>query len=200
MKMPIFRRRPFRRRRRPFPAGRRYPRDLSPAAREALHQLKQAHELMEHNQPAEAAVIFDRLAEAGANRGIPRAPQLYLQAGRAWIEAGEIERGVQRLDTGLDLMLRMKQLRRLPVISQRILTELKEHGLTEQAAAYEKKIDSILAAYGLSLASASSRTEKPRLPAKCTYCGGNVLPDEVEWFENHQASCNYCGSLLEAKS
>ena len=198
--MPIFRRRPFRRRRRPFPAGRRYPRDLPPAAREALRQLKQAHELMEQSQPAEAAVIFDELAEDGAKRGIPRAPQLYLQAGRAWIEAGEIERGVQRLDTGLDLMGRMKQLRRLPVICQRILSELKEYGLTDQAAVLEEKMNSMLAAYGLSLATASSRTEKPRLPAKCTYCGGNVLPDEVEWFENHQASCTYCGSLLEAKS
>ena len=195
--MPIFRRRPFRRRRRPFAAGRRHPRDLPPATREALRQLKQAHELMDQNQPAKAAVIFDELAEEGAKRGIPRAPQLYLQAGRAWIEAGEIERGVQRLDTGLDLMGRMKQLRRLPVVSQRILTELRERDLTDQAAAFETKMNTILAAYGLSLAAVSTRIEKPRLPAKCTYCGGNVLPDEVEWFDNHQASCTYCGSLIE---
>lgn len=198
--MPIFRRRPFPRRRRPFAAGRRYPRDLPPATREALRQLKQAHELMEHKQPAKAAVIFDELAEEGVKRGIPRAPQLYLQAGRAWIEAGEIERGVQRLDTGLDLMGRMKQLRRLPVISQRILTELKEHGLTDQAITFEAKMNTMLATYGLSLAAASTRSEKPRLPAKCAYCGGNVLPDEVEWFDNHQASCTYCGSLIETKS
>jgi hypothetical protein len=155
---------------------------------------------MEQNQPEEAAVIFDRLAEAGAKRGIPRAPQLYLQAGRAWIEAGEIERGVERLDTGVDLMIRMKQFRRLPVISHRILTELKDHGLTDQAVAFEVKMNNVLAAFGLSLASETIRAEKPRLPAKCTYCGGNVLPDEVEWFDNQQASCTYCGSLLEAKT
>jgi hypothetical protein len=155
---------------------------------------------MEQNQPAEAAVIFDKLAEEGAKRGIPRTPQLYLQAGRAWIEAGEIDRGMQRLDTGLDFMGRMKQLQRLPVISRRILSELKELGLTEQAMAFEEKMNNILAAHGLSLAAASSRPAKPRLPAKCTYCGGNVIPDEVEWFDNHQASCNYCGSLLESKS
>jgi hypothetical protein len=152
---------------------------------------------MDQNQPVKAAVIFDGLAEEGAKRGIPRAPQLFLQAGRAWIEAGEIERGVQRLDTGLDLMGRMKQLRRLPVVSQRILTELKELGLTDQAVAFEAKINSMLAAYGLSLAAASTRIEKPRLPAKCAYCGGNVIPDEVEWFDNRQASCTYCGSLIE---
>ena len=195
--MPNFRRP---RRRRPFTAGRRYPRGIPPATRKALRKLKQAHELMENNQPAEAAVIFDDLADKGAKRGIPRAPQLYLQAGRAWIEAGEIERGVQRLDTGLDLMIRMKQLRRLPVISQRVLHDLKEYGLTDQAVAMEEKINTLLAEYGLSLATASPHTEKARLPAKCTYCGGNVLPDEVEWFDNRQASCTYCGSLLEAQT
>ncbi|HEY45266.1 MAG TPA: hypothetical protein G4O14_00630 [Anaerolineae bacterium] len=195
--MPIFRRL---RRRRPFPTDRRYPRDLPPAAREALRQLKQAHELMEQNQPSKAAAIFDKLAEQGSKREAPRAPQLYLQAGRAWIKAGDIERGVQRLNTGLDLMVRMKQLRRLPVVSQRILTELKEHGLTDQAVTFEAKIKNLLATYGLSLASASTPTEKPQLPAKCSYCGGNVLPDEVEWFDNQQASCTYCGSILEAKT
>ncbi|UCF62038.1 MAG: hypothetical protein JSV37_04940 [Anaerolineaceae bacterium] len=193
--MPNFRRRPFRRRRRPFLADRRRP---PPAARAALRQLKQAHELMDQNQPAEAAIIFDTLAEKGAKRLIPRAPQLYLQAGRAWIVAGEIERGMERLDTGLDLMVQMKQLRRLPVVSQRILTELKDHGLTDQAMVFEVKINDLFATYGLSLAAASTGAQKPRLPAKCTYCGGNVLPDEVEWFDNQQASCTYCGSLLEA--
>jgi hypothetical protein len=153
---------------------------------------------MDQNQPAEAAVIFDTLAEKGAKRRLPRSPQLYLQAGRAWITAGEIERGMERVNTGVDLMVRMKQLRRLPVICQRILMELKEHGLTDQAVAFEGKMNDLLATYGLSLAVASTSAQKPRLPAKCNYCGGNVLPDEVEWFDNQQASCTYCGSLLEA--
>ncbi len=198
--MPNFRRRPFRRRRPPFSADRRFPRDIPPAAREALRQLKKAHELMDQNQPAEAAGIFDTLAKQAAKRGIPRAPQLFLQAGRAWIEAGEIESGVERLNTGLDLMVRMKQFRRLPVISQRILTELKERHLNDQAATFEAKMNDLLATYGLSLAVVSSGAHKPRLPAKCTYCGGNVVPDEVEWFDNQQASCAYCGSLLEVKT
>jgi hypothetical protein len=105
---------------------------------------------------------------------------------------------MERVNTGVDLMVRMKQLRRLPVICQRILMELKEHGLTDQAVAFEGKMNDLLATYGLSLAVASTSAQKPRLPAKCNYCGGNVLPDEVEWFDNQQASCTYCGSLLEA--
>jgi hypothetical protein len=195
--MPSFRRRPFPRRRRPFPPGRRIPRDLPPAARESLRRLKKAHELMAQGQHAGAAVIFDDLAEAGAKRGIHRAPQLYLQAGRAWIEAGEIERGFQRINTGFDLMNEMRQLQRLPIVAQRIITELTSRGLTDHAATLEDKVESMLAAHGLSLAAVSSRVTKRQLPAKCPYCGGNIRPDEVEWFDNQQASCAYCGSLLE---
>ena len=66
--MPIFRRRPFPRRRRPRPPGWRHPRDLTPAARKALRSLKQAHELMSQGQ-----------------------------AGRAWIEAGEVEKSITRV-------------------------------------------------------------------------------------------------------
>ena len=198
--MPSFRRRPFLRRGRLLSPRRRIARDLPPVARETLRRLKRAHDLLAQDQPAEAAVIFDELAEAGAKRGIPRAPQLYLQAGRAWIEAGEVERGVQRLDTGLDLMDQMQQIRRLPFVSQRILNELTDRGLADHAAVLEDKIQSLLAAHGLSLAAASSTTAKPQLPTKCSYCGGSILPDEVEWFDNQQASCTYCGSLLEAKS
>jgi hypothetical protein len=198
--MPPFRRRPFLRRRRPFSPRPGIPRDLPPAAREALRHLKRAHDLLAQGQPADAAVIFDELAETGAKRGLPRAPQLYLQAGQAWIEAGEVERGVQRLNKGLDLMDQMQQLRRLPVVSHRILNELRDRGLTDHAAALEAKIRPMLAAHGLSSIPASSSAAKPQLPAKCSYCGGTILPDEVEWFDNQQASCTYCGSLLEAKS
>lgn len=197
--MPIYRRRPFLRRRRLTPLGRRPPRHLPPAARKALRHLKKAHKLMEEGQPAEAAAIFDELAHEASKRGIPRAPQLYLQAGRAWIEAGKVEDGMQRLQDGLKLMSKMEQLNRLQRIGQRILAELRSRGLTEQAAALEPEIQSILAVHGLSLTAVPGSVAAPRLPAKCRYCGGNVLPDEVEWVDTHRASCVYCGSLLEAE-
>jgi hypothetical protein len=97
-------------------------------------------------------------------------------------------------------MARFKQMRRLPVVGQRILTELNQHGLSDEAAALEQKINTLLATLGLSLASAISHTEKARLPAKCSYCGGTIRPDEVDWFDNIQAACTYCGSLLQASS
>ena len=155
---------------------------------------------MAQGKAAEAAAIFDELAEDASKHGLPRAPQLYLQAGRAWIEAGEVEKSTQRLQTGLKLMGRMGQFRRLPVVSHRVLTELRNLGLTEQAKAIEDEIQGILAEHGLSLTTAPSPRRQPRLPAKCDYCGGNVIPNEVDWIDEHYASCVYCGSILEATS
>jgi len=151
-------------------------------------------------QAAQAAAIFDKLAEDASKHGIPRAPQLYLQAGRAWIEAGEVEKSIQRVQTGLKLMGRMGQFQRLPVVSHRVLTEMRNLGLTEQAKAIEDEIQGILASHGLSLTTASSPKSQPRLPAKCNYCGGNVIPNEVDRINEHQASCVYCGSILDATS
>lgn len=195
--MPLFRRRRPPRRRPPF--WRQPPRPLSPAARKALQRLRQAHELMTNGKHAEAAVIFDELAAGASKRDLPRAPQLLLQAGRAWIEAGETERGIANLKDGLNLMEKMKQFRRLPIVSQRVIDELRDRGFTNQANEIEAEIKVTLATHGLSFAAVPGAMGKPRLPAKCPYCGGNVLPDELEWIEERYPSCTYCGSLLEAK-
>jgi len=155
---------------------------------------------MGQGQAAQAAAIFDKLAEDASKHGLPRAPQLYLQAGRAWIEAGEVEKSIQPLQTGLKLMGIMGQFRRLPVVSHRVLTEMRNLGLTEQAKEIEDEIQGILATHGLSLTSAFSPRSQPRLPTKCNCCGGNLIPDEVDWIDEHHASCVYCGSILDATS
>lgn len=195
--MPIFRRRRSPRRRPPF--WRQPPRPLSPAAREALQRLRQAHELMMKGKPAEAAVIFDELAVSASKRILPRAPQLLLQAGRAWIEAGETERGITKLKDGLKLMEKMKQFRRLPIVSQRVIAELRDRGFTNQANEIEAEIKATLATHDLLFAAVPGAMGKPHLPDKCPYCGGNVLPNEVEWIEERYPTCIYCGSPLEAE-
>jgi hypothetical protein len=195
--MPIFRRRRPPRRRPPL--WRQPPRPLSPAARKALQRLRQAHELMTKGKHAEAAVIFDELAAGALKRNLPRAPQLFLQAGRAWIEAGETKRGIAKLKDGLKLMENMKQFRRLPIVSQRVIAELRDRGFTKQANEIEAEIKNTLATHGLSFAPVPGAMGKPRLPAKCPYCGGNVLPNELEWIEERYPTCTYCGSPLEAE-
>ena len=116
------------------------------------------------------------------------------------MEAGEVEKSIQRLQTGLKLMGRMGQFRRLPIVCHRVLTEMRSLGYTEQAKAIEDEIQGILAKHGLSLTTAFSPRSQPRLPAKCTYCGGNVIPNEVDWIDELHAGCVYCGSILDTTS
>jgi hypothetical protein len=35
-----------------------------------------------------------------------------------------------------------------------------------------------------------------KLPSKCPSCGAPIHPETVDWVENGQAACAYCGILL----
>jgi hypothetical protein len=185
----MFRRRPFRR-------GIRRP--VTPRRDAALRRLQKAHQLLAEGSYKEASLIFKDLAEAAERRGIPRAPQLFLQAGNAALKGGEPKHAVALVTHGLHLMARMGQYRRLPVATRRVLDELQEHGLQDEREALEKEMQQILAKQELSLTSIP-QTQKPRLPTKCPQCGGIIRPQEVEWIDDRSASCDYCGSILEAK-
>jgi hypothetical protein len=152
---------------------------------------------MEAGQPAKAGSIFDALASAAYQRNIPRASQLTLQSGRAWIVAGETERGLDRIREGLKQMVHFQQFRRLPAISQRILEGLRERGLADQASKLEAEINALLSAKGLALPTQMDPPTQPRLPVKCPSCGGTIHPTEVEWVAEDRAVCTYCGSILE---
>lgn len=183
----MFRRRPLRR---------RFTGRVPPRRRAALKRLQRAHHLMSEGSFREAGKIFEELAQGAAKRNLPRAPQLFLQAGQAFIKAGEHQDGVELLRRGLHLMARMGQFRRLPAVSQRVFGELEALGMSEEREALEKEIQEMLSQRGISL-SAITQEEKPRLPGKCPQCGGTVHPQEVEWIDERTASCDYCGSILE---
>lgn len=192
--MPRFRR-PILPPRRRFPPPHRRP-IRGRGAKIALDKLREAHTLLAQGKAEEAAAIFSQLAKAAAKRGIPRAAQLYLQAGRAIIAAEDVESGLNHIRQGLTMMAETNQMARLPNVSRRILNELRDHGLVEEAKVLETEIQTLLSKHGLSLATSADLTVKRNLPAKCPYCGGNVHPDEVEWVRQQQAMCAYCGSRL----
>ncbi len=192
--MPRFRR-PILPPRRRFPPPHRRP-IRRRAAKIVVEKLQAAHTLLAQGESKEAAAIFSELADAAAKRGIPRAAQLNLQAGRALIEAEEAISGLDRIRQGLTLMAETNQLARLPNVGRRILTELRDKGLDAEAAAIESEIQTLLSKHGLTLAATEGSVDKRSLPSKCPYCGGNVHPDEVEWIEQQQAMCAYCGSRL----
>lgn len=188
-------RRPFRPRwRRSIPFHLRPLRPLPAAHRRALEQLRRAHELMAQGEFEDAAIAFSDLADLAEERRNPRAAQLHLQAGRAWIEAGETKPGVERLGRGLTILLKTGRVVLFHRAGQRALEELRARGLTAEAEALEREFRASLA----SPASAFMPTgEQKKLPSKCPYCGGNVLADEVEWVNDHTPTCAYCGSPLE---
>jgi len=183
----MFRRRPFRR-------GIRRP--VAPRRQAALRRLQKAHQLMAEESFNEAGKIFEELASAAAKRGIPRAPQLFLQAGDAALKAGDHAHGVALFTRGLHLMEKMGQFQRLPTASQRVLDELQAIGLQDEHEAMENEINLALTQRGLSLSSATP-PQKRRLPGKCPQCGGIVHPQEIDWIDDTTAYCDYCGSILE---
>jgi hypothetical protein len=180
----MFRRRPIRRR------------FQGPKRQAGLERLQRANRLMAEEAYIEAGNLFEELASGAARRRIPRAPQLFLQAGNAFIKAGKHEHGFDLLRRGLHLMERMGQYRRLPIVSQRVLNELESLGLVEERETLEKEIQQLLSQKGLSF-STEIKEQKPRLPGKCPQCGGTVHPNEIEWIDDRTATCVYCGSILE---
>jgi hypothetical protein len=152
---------------------------------------------MRVGQNAEAAALFEKLAEKAERLSHHRAPQLYLQAGRAWIAANQTGRGLNLLIRALQSMADMGQFQRLPMVSRRVLENLQSKGLDEIASSFEAKAKEILATHNLTMASKIESHADHRLPGKCNSCGGNVHPEEVEWSGKDFVACAYCGSKLE---
>lgn len=196
VEMPNYRR-PFRPRR-PARGLRRLDR-LPPGVRKPLIRLRRAHNLMEQGKFKQAGAIFDDLATGAENRGLPRASQLKLQAGRCWLLAGKTEQGLNRLKDGLGLMVAYGQTDRLDTVSQRILGDLKGNGFEEEAKQLEVSIRDLLSKAQQSGVSTRTQKSLPILPSICPKCGASIHPEEVEWINNWQAICDYCGSILQAK-
>ena len=155
---------------------------------------------MAEGKPGEAAPILESLADKAEARGIARAPQLNLQAARAWLEAEEIEHAIARSRKGLRLMHALGQWHRLQAAGPRVLADMRQHNLNDEAAALEQELNELLAQGGLSLGAAPAAARTRHLPAKCPSCGGTVLPNEVQWLEDGRAICDYCGSILESQA
>jgi hypothetical protein len=152
--------------------------------------LQEANFAFDKGEYGHAAELFERIAQKALARGAPRAPIFYLQAGRARILAGQTLLGMPSLRRGLELLAQGGQFARLDRLGRRIITELHERGLHQEASELETWLGSVLS-------SAPSPTEPSgggKLPTHCLACGAPVLPDEVEWLDDATAACAYCGS------
>jgi tetratricopeptide (TPR) repeat protein len=185
---------PFRRR---FPP-RRFPRRpfRRPGARQAIQALRRAHQLLENGEFREAAEIFERLADSATQRGFQQAPNLNFQAARAWLQAGQIDKALPRTRSGLELLLDSGRYQRFAAAEKRILEMLESQGYKAEADQLRAELERMKA--GKPIPEIAFPTSKVKLPSKCPYCGGSILPDEVEWFDEVTPGCSYCGSPLQS--
>jgi hypothetical protein len=168
-------------------------------AQEVPPVLQEANFAFDKGEYGRAAELFERIAETAAARGGPRAPIFYLQAGRARVFAGQTALGMPSLKRGLELLSQERLFLRLHRARRRLINELRERGLAEEAAEIE--------AWMKSPEASASETEwpetqvkRPVLPTHCPSCGAAVRPDEVEWLDEVTAECDYCGSPVRAES
>jgi hypothetical protein len=155
--------------------------------------LQEANFAFDKGEYGRAGELFEKIADTAAARGGPRAPLFYLQAGRARIFASQTALGMPSLRRGLELLAQREQFPRLQQAGSRVIAELKERGLQQEASEIETWLRSILP----SAPSSASPLKRPTLPTRCPACGAGIRPDEVEWLDDVTAECAYCGSPIK---
>ena len=145
-----------------------------------------------------AAELYERIAQTADDRGGPRAPILHLQAGRSRVYAGQTALGMPSLQRGLELFAQRGQLDKLQNAASRVVSELKERGLTKEAAEIEALLKGV--APSTPAITEPVPVKKPILPTHCPACGAPLRPDEVEWLDEVTAECGYCGSPVREET
>ena len=158
--------------------------------RPVIRRLRRAHLFLQAGQQSEAAEVFESVADEAADQGLPHAAPLSVEAGAAWILAGELERGMALAERGLDWLREGEAGTRLAILRDRVAAALRQTGHAAEATALAQKY--------AGAAAAPPPPAHADLPAACPQCGGRVRPDEVEWIDPATAVCDYCGSVLKA--
>jgi len=164
--------------------------------------LQEANFVFDKGEYGRAAELFERIAQTADARGGARAPLFHLQAGRARILAGQTSLGMPSLKRGLELLAQRGQFPRLRGVGRRVIAELNESGLQNEASEMETWLKSVLPSMpSFDMSDMPEMPSKrPVLPTHCPSCGAAVRPDEVEWLDEVTAECAYCGSPLRAET
>lgn len=193
----MFRRRPLRRPLMGGPIGR------PPLGEPARRALAHAHRMLESGNYVEAAQAFERLAGEAQGRGmLNRAPQLYFQASRARLLAGQVAPAIDLLYKGLEVMAETQRWQGLYKAGLRAVEGLKQHGHAKEAEQVQAWIEAAVKEHpeAKQAALAAPAAGRPRrVPAKCPFCGGSIRPNEVEWLDESTAECPYCGSPVQSE-
>jgi uncharacterized Zn-finger protein len=162
--------------------------------------LIEAHQLMSGGNFQAAATLFEQMIDAVQTRGnFTNLPRLYLQAGRAHLLAGQSDQGATQMRQGLELLATSGRWAVLIQAGNMVVRELNRAGKPAFADQIQEWLDQKLRDHPEVWSTAALETpQRANLPAKCPYCGGNLLPNEVEWLDDVTAECPYCGSAIQA--
>jgi hypothetical protein len=160
--------------------------------------LQRANQWMSIGDYPAAAASFEDLAEKAEKHGGPRAPFLFLQAGRARILAGQVPAGLADIKRGLSLLAQAQRYNLLYRAGTRIVQELKAQALEKEALEISALIGAQPAA-GIEAPADRSVQAKPILPTHCPACGGPLRSDESDWIDEITAECPFCGSPVRAE-
>ena len=158
--------------------------------------LQEANFAFDKGEYGRAGELFERIAQTTEARGGPRAPLFHLQAGRARVLAGQVSLGMPSLRRGLEILAERRQLNRLHQAGHRVISDLRENNLENEAAEIESLIKTLAPSLPSFDEPHAPPPKKPELPTHCPSCGAAVRPDEVEWLGENTAECAYCGSRL----
>ena len=157
--------------------------------------LRRAHQMMENGDHAQAAQIFERMAEGARDLGrLRNAPNLFLQAGRAHLLSDDPKKGSDCIFTGLEIIAMAQKWEVLAHIGQRTTEELLSLDHPQLSEDVLKWLETTLPE---PINSYKQPTKPSKLmPLKCPFCGGALRPGEVEMLDTNTGECPYCGSAI----
>ncbi len=162
--------------------------------------LGEANQAFESGDYRGAAERFSRLAERAAIRGKSRAGNWLIKAGQANTLSGSKEMGMQQIFRGLELLRNEGRQRDLGRYAWRTIDLFNSNGLKDEAQNVSDwvhgKAPDVDGEEPIAGESDGQVPSRQRLPSKCPSCGAPVHPATVDWVDNGQAACAYCGSLL----
>ena len=166
----------------------------SPGAARTHPLLLRANQLFSNGNYLEAAGLYEKMAIGAFERKMPRAPILFLQAGKALFVADRVNHGMQLVQRGLGLLADQKRWGEMYQFGGRSVDVLSELGYTDQANALQDWLKSRLPE---DKEPAAAKEAPLRIFATvCPDCGARLHPHEMQLIDETTTACSFCGSLI----
>jgi hypothetical protein len=155
---------------------------------------------MEQADPAEAAAVLEKKAQAAEEQGrLDKAGDLHLETARCYLQLDDIDQADDHGLKALRLFIQANRLGKVRRLVPRMMAVLHRKGHHDEAEKLRQEVEALLGTPpgegGIPRRERAVR--RGSLPAKCPSCGGPIRSDEVNWVDSHSAECAYCGGIVK---